>query len=96
MSYREPVVDSLGSAGQRFGSALLEQHELANAKIRAVWHEFSADNGSADYGSELNLVATRQFAKRFLAGIKYADFRANTFRVDATKIWLFVQFKYTL
>ncbi len=63
-------------------------------KLRGVYHWFSADQGSADYGSEFNFIATRKFGDRVSAGLKFADYTADQFGVDTTKFWLWAGLTY--
>ena len=62
--------------------------------LRTFYHEFRADNGSDDYGSEINAIATRKFGDSFLAGLKFADYQADARGVDTTKLWLYLQFNH--
>ena len=45
-------------------------------KFSAIYHDFSAETGSADYGSEINLLATAKWKKLGLT-LKYADYNAD-------------------
>ena len=77
---------------------------IAGTKFVAVYHDFSSDNNSYDYGNELNLLLTKTFQKRFTLGLKYADYNAddNAINVarnaaqssDKSNFWAFAQFKY--
>lgn len=62
-------------------------------KLVLAYHEFSASHGNADYGREVDLMATRKFGGRYLAGAKYARYEADSFSVDADKFWLWVEAK---
>ena len=46
---------------------------LAGFKLQAVYHDFSADKGGDDYGSELDLLAARKFGDVTLLA-KYASY----------------------
>ncbi len=61
---------------------------LKGVKLLGVYHDFQADKGGADYGSEVDLLAARKFAKNYTAGIKYASYNADAFAVDTDKFWL--------
>ncbi|HFD92709.1 MAG TPA: hypothetical protein ENJ22_05415 [Gammaproteobacteria bacterium] len=65
----------------------------AGTKLLAVYHDFQADKGSADYGTEVDLLAARKFAKRYTVGLKYAGYRADTWQVDTDKFWLWGELK---
>lgn len=68
--------------------------KVMGTKLLAVYHDFQADNGSADYGTEINLLAARKFGKNYTAGIKYANYDADDFAVDTEKFWLWGQLKF--
>lgn len=61
---------------------------LGGIKLVAMYHDFSADNGSADYGTELDLLAVKKITKSTKVLLKYADYDADTFSTDTQKIWL--------
>lgn len=61
---------------------------IAGVKLTAVYHDFQADRGGADFGTELDLLAAKKFGKHYTAGIKYASYEADTFSVDTDKFWL--------
>lgn len=62
--------------------------KVAGIKLVGVYHDFSADEGGADFGTELDLLAVKKFSKTFTGLIKYADYSADTFSADTRKIWL--------
>ncbi len=66
---------------------------MAGVKLAGVYHDFSADSGGSDYGSELDLLATRKFTERYRLGIKYAAYRANEWKADTDKLWLWGQLR---
>jgi hypothetical protein len=67
--------------------------KLGPVKLQAVYHDFSAEDNSTSYGTELDLVATWVFAKGFSTQLKYAYYDADDFATDTTKIWFTLQFK---
>ncbi len=71
------------------------------AKFVAVYHDLNSDKNSYDYGSEIDLLATRTFNKHYTLGIKYSDYNAdqNAFNTgaiaaDVSKFWVFAQLKF--
>jgi len=69
---------------------------LSGTKLLAVYHDYSADSGSADYGSELNLLASRAFFKLYTVGLKYANYQADdadALRKDVDKFWIWGELK---
>jgi len=67
---------------------------FGGVKLLAVYHDFSADEGSADYGSEIDIQATKAFTKTFGATLKYANYSADDFAVDTEKFWAMVEYKF--
>jgi len=62
---------------------------VAGINLTGVYHDFQADRGSADFGTEIDLLAAKKFGKHYTAGIKYANYDAeDTFAVDTDKFWL--------
>jgi len=60
-------------------------------KLAAIYHDFSANEGSADYGSEIDLLAATKFGKHYNAGIKYSAYSDDGFTgTDIDKLWLWV------
>jgi len=66
---------------------------VADIKLLGVFHDFSADQGGDDYGSEVDLQATKNFAKRYTVGVKYAAYSADTIKTDTEKLWLWGELK---
>jgi hypothetical protein len=64
-------------------------------KLGAVYHDFQAESSSADFGTEIDLVATWPLNKQFSLQAKYADFDSNDSSrfTDTTKGWLTLQLK---
>jgi len=56
-------------------------------KLAAFWHDFKSEEGSIDYGTEINLVATWPVTKRVTVQAKFADYDADDFGVDTTRFW---------
>lgn len=67
--------------------------KVAGVKLVGVYHDFSANEGGADYGTELDLLVAKKFNKTFTGLIKYADYSADTFSKDTSKLWLQVEMK---
>ncbi len=58
--------------------------------LQLVWHDFQAEAFSQDYGSEWNASAAYKFGaqKNYEAMLKFADYQADGFATDTTKLWL--------
>ncbi|WAJ72053.1 alginate export family protein [Catenovulum adriaticum] len=78
------------------GMGLVDTYASVSTKISgigltAIYHDFKTDEGSADLGNELNLVAATQFGA-IKTGIKYAAFSSDTIAVaDTDRLWLWLQ-----
>lgn len=68
--------------------------KVADVKLLAVYHDYSADEGSADKGSEIDLQASMDFAKYYSAGIKYAAYSKGDAGLDTDKGWLWIEAKF--
>lgn len=73
---------------------------LGKTSFTAVYHQFEADEGGADYGSELDLLASHALIDNLLLSAKYAAYSADEYPVvagtpvDTTKYWLFAEYKF--
>jgi len=61
---------------------------------QALWHDFSADRGSADYGTEFDAQLGYAFTPAINTLIKLADYRSDGFSSDETKLWLSLEYRY--
>lgn len=67
--------------------------KLVNFGYTVFYHDFSADDavaGADDFGDEIDLLVTRQFAQHYTIGVKYAAYDAGdpaAARVDTDKLW---------
>lgn len=63
---------------------------LGPVTLQLVWHDYRAEAFSQDYGSEWNTSAAYRFGakKDYEALLKLADYRADGFATDTTKLWL--------
>jgi len=68
--------------------------------LRAVYHKFDSDAGSADYGSEIDLVASKKLGKHWMAMVKYAYYMGEDAvsglpaSTDVQKFWAQVEFNF--
>ncbi len=62
--------------------------KIGKAALSATYHELSADEGSATFGSEWDLVASYPLNSKLAAQLKYASYDRDSFAVDTDKIWL--------
>jgi len=57
-------------------------------RLLAVHHRYRADRGGARYGSEWDLLLRRALGRGRALGLKYAAYRAEGWRQDVDKLWL--------
>jgi len=65
--------------------------KVSGVKLLGVYHTYSADEGSDDYGSEINLLAAKKLSKHYTMGVKYASYDADSHLLDTDKLWLWAQ-----
>lgn len=63
---------------------------VAGVALTAFYHDFQAEEGSDDYGSEIDIVANYVFNPHFSAQLKYATYSEGDLASarDTDKIWL--------
>lgn len=67
--------------------------KLGGWNLTAIWHDFSANEGSADYGTELDLVAKYKLTEKAGLLLKYADYNADDLATDTQKFWGMLTYK---
>lgn len=67
---------------------------IAGVNLLAFYHDYGAEQGSDDKGSEVNLQATKGFGKNYSAGLKYATYSKGDAGADTDKAWLWVEAKF--
>ncbi len=73
-----------------YGSAFVKAGKW---KLGGVYHRFTSDYDNIDYGSELGILIVRPFGDGFTFLTKYADYKAEMFSTDTSKLWVSLQFK---
>ena len=68
--------------------------KAAGIKLVGFYHKFDAVEGSADLGSELDLLAVKKLDDTFTVGAKAAFYSAGDTGADTTKMWAWVQAKF--
>ncbi len=77
-------------------------YDAAGVKLAAVYHIFTSDRADIDYGTEINLLATKKLTDHTLVGIKYASYDADSDTQniganpnrDTDKLWLLAELKF--
>lgn len=67
---------------------------MMGARISIAGHDFAADQGSSDHGSEIDLLIEKRFAERFGLSLMFADYRSDDFAVDTRRWSVWLDFKY--
>ena len=69
--------------------------KLGPVKLAVTWHDFQAEQGSADFGSEVDLAATWPVTSMLSLQLKYANFNTDDSAryEDTQKAWLSINFK---
>lgn len=83
--------DRFLSAGGKFGSGKLD----GKLVWAVAWHDYRADVGGARYGSEWNASLGFPLPGGLNGLVKVADYRADNFSRDNTKLWLQVEWRGT-
>lgn len=79
--------------------------KLYGVQLSAAYHRFLSEKGKYAYGDEWDIVAERDFGRGFLAGLKWADYRADQNFLnnnnsatgqdqDLMRFWAYVQYVY--
>jgi len=63
-------------------------------KLKAIYHDFTTDNGSTVLGTELDLLAVKKLSDNTTVGFKYADYSSDSGAADTTKMWLWGQLQF--
>ena len=67
---------------------------LGPVKLAGIYHDFSAEDSSEDWGTEIDLVATWVYNKNWSFQLKYASFSSDSDAfTDTDKAWMTVNFK---
>lgn len=56
--------------------------------LTATFHDLSSDEGSIDYGTEIDLVAAYKLDKNYGFLVKFASYNSDALSTDTSKLWL--------
>ena len=62
--------------------------KIKGVKLSATYHDLTSDEGSTDYGSEIDLVAAYKISKNYSLLAKYAMYDADDHQTDTDKLWV--------
>lgn len=92
------IDDRYAKAAYSFGAAPY----FANLTATVVYHDFSAERGTGDFGTEWNAQVEGRIDDNIVLGAKYANYRqgtdiplgSQTARFDRTVGWLYAMYRY--
>lgn len=61
---------------------------IGGIKVDLVYHDFQADAGGSDYGSEFDVKLAKKFWNNYTVLVSYATYNAEEFKTDTEKFWL--------
>jgi len=64
------------------------KYQAGKWSFTGVYHDFSAESGSADYGTEFDISAGRKLGDRYGLLLKAAFYDADQHATDTNKLWL--------
>lgn len=65
--------------------------KVLGPKVSLTYHQFDSDEGSVDFGNEIDIAVTQKFTKNYSGTLKLAEFSqgdAAGGKSDTTKVWL--------
>ena len=62
--------------------------KVSGVKLVGQLHSFSANEGSADLGTELGFLAAKKFSDSYGGSLKVAQLSGSDVKPDTTKVWL--------
>ena len=68
--------------------------KVGGIPMAIFYHQFSADKGGADLGSEVDIVGTYKINKHTSVQAKYASYSADSHASDTDKLWLTLNVKF--
>lgn len=75
---------------------------VAKVAMTAIYHDFKSDEGSIDYGSEVDLLVSYPVIDSFVISAKFTHYSADEFPVagtpaqpvDTDKTWVYAEYKF--
>lgn len=61
---------------------------IAGIKVDLIYHDFQADKGGSDYGTEFDTMLTKKFGSHYTLQAAYANYSADEYKTDTQKFWL--------
>ncbi len=83
------IEDLYAKIGYKFGDLAL----FKGVNLLGFYHDYSAETGSLEYGSEFNIVASASINKSKFT-LKYSNYSADDFATDTSKLWASIDFAF--
>ncbi len=61
---------------------------ISGVKVDLQYHDFQADAGGDDYGTEYDIKVARKFWKHYEILVSYSSYNASEYKTDTDKFWL--------
>jgi len=61
---------------------------VAGVKVDLIYHDFQADTGGSDYGTEFDAMLTKKIGTHYTVQAVYANYNADKYKTDTEKLWL--------
>jgi len=75
-------------------ATLTGTYKVNGYKFKAVYHDFSTDEGGVDLGTELDFVVTKKLTNNLSGMFKFANFSSdNAGYASRDKVWLMLSYK---
>lgn len=85
----------LGTPGQGIEDTYIKAGtKIGPVKLTAWYHQFDSEQGSVDYGDEINFLAVYPISKKYSMLFKYASYTAEEVATDTDKFWVQFVAKY--
>ncbi len=61
---------------------------ISGFKLKLVYHDFQADEGGADYGTEFDAMVSKKFFGHYTLLAAYGNYDADDLKTDTEKVWI--------
>lgn len=61
---------------------------VAGVKVELIYHDFQADAGGSNYGTEFDIKLTRKLGKNYTVLASWSTYNADEYKTDTDKLWL--------
>lgn len=61
---------------------------ISGVNVKLVYHDFQADEGGADYGTEFDAMVSKKFYGHYTLLAAYGNYDADDLKTDTEKFWI--------